>query len=136
MSDDIREREPRRDLSGPPSEDGVRSDHAGTSAGSAGPAPAGGEGGADEQSRPGAADRAPTDPGEDPARSGTLGGQFGSAGGGYGTGSAGGSGTGTPDGTDARGGPGPQTDWLRGASGDGAGDEAGSRQVPSDALGE
>ena len=58
----------------------------------------------------------------DPGRSGPLGGQLGSAGGGYGSGSgAGTTSLGSPDGEDvqAQSGPGPQTDWLRSADGEG-----------------
>lgn len=149
MSDDLREREPRRDLAGMPAEDGVRSDHAGSSAGSAAPAPGGGDAApaASQGSQPGSAERMATHPADDPARSGPLSGQFGSASGGYGTGSADGASGGTPDGTDSRGGPGPQTDWLRSAPGEGphgaheavTGEddtEAGTGTLRSDALGE
>jgi hypothetical protein len=57
-----------------------------------------------------------------PGRSGPLGGQLGSAGGGYGSGSGAGTGSlGSPDGEDVQveSGPGPQTDWLRSADGEG-----------------
>jgi hypothetical protein len=94
---------------------GLRSDRAGsgatTDAGdtTAGPAPQG-DNTSDVPSNP------------DPGRSGPLSGQLGSAGGGYGTSS--GSGTsslGSPDGEDVQveSGPGPQTDWLRTADGEG-----------------
>lgn len=149
MSDDLRRREPRRDLADLPPEDGIRSDHAGSSAGVTGPAPSGGDAGraGRQDPEPGSADRTGADPAHDPARSGPLDGQFGSAGGGHGTGSADGASGGTPDGTDSRGGPGPQTDWLRTAPGEedegvhqtltgNDGLEAGTRSVPSDALGE
>ena len=54
--------------------------------------------------------------------SGALGGQLGSAGGGYGSASGAGTGSlGSPDGEDVQvqSGPGPQTDWLRSADGEG-----------------
>ena len=92
---------------------GLRSDGAGSGADPetgrvAGPAPAAGD---STEIRP--------DP--DPGRSGPLGGQLGSAGGGYGSGSASGTSGGSPDGEDvqATSGPGPQTDWLRSAEGEG-----------------
>jgi hypothetical protein len=55
----------------------------------------------------------------DTGESGPQGGQLGSAGGGYGSGSASGTSGGPPDGEDVQqgAGPGPQTDWLRGAEG-------------------
>jgi len=61
-------------------------------------------------------------PDPDPGRGGPLGGPLGSAGGGYGTGSGFGTSGGSPDGEDvqASSGPGPQTDWLRSAPGDGS----------------
>jgi hypothetical protein len=43
MSDDLRERQPQRDQADFPPENGIRSDHAGTGAGVAGPAPAAGD---------------------------------------------------------------------------------------------
>jgi hypothetical protein len=95
---------------------GLRSDGAGsgtaTDAGdtrTAGPAPQGGT-----------TSDVPPDP--DPGRSGPLGGQLGSAGGGYGTASGVGTGSlGSPDGEDVQveSGPGPQTEWLRTADGEG-----------------
>ena len=95
---------------------GLRSDTAGSGAttdagdaGVAGPAPQGG-------------DAPEVRPDPDPGRSGPLGGQLGSAGGGYGSGSAAGTGSlGSPDGEDVqvKSGPGPQTDWLRSADGEG-----------------
>jgi hypothetical protein len=95
---------------------GLRSDRAGSGAETdsgtsrtAGPAPQGG----------GASD-VPPDP--DPGRSRPVGGQLGSAGGGYGTASAAGTRSlGSPDGEDVQveSGPGPQTDWLRSADGEG-----------------
>ena len=101
MSDDLREREPRRDQADFPPEDGIRSDHAGTGAGVAGPAPGGGD--------PEALAGGPAGDPEPPGGMGTA------AGGGYGSGSdrsAGGTGEGqAPAGEDA------QTDWLRGAEG-------------------
>lgn len=59
-------------------------------------------------------------PGEgDPGTSGHQGGQLGAAGGGYGAESGSGTSGGSPDGEDVQvtSGPGPQTDWLRGAQG-------------------
>jgi hypothetical protein len=95
---------------------GLRSDGAGSGAttgagdtAAAGPAPQGGN-----------ASDVPSDP--DPGRSGPLGGQLGSAGGGYGSGSGAGTGSlGSPDGEDVQveSGPGPQTEWLRTADGEG-----------------
>jgi hypothetical protein len=95
---------------------GLRSDGAGSGALSdagdtraAGPAPQGGN-----------VSDVPSDP--DPGRSGPQGGQLGSAGGGYGSGSAAGTGSlGSPDGEDVQveSGPGPQTEWLRTADGEG-----------------
>ena len=98
MSDDLREREPRRDQGDFPPEDGLRSDHAGTGGGVTGPAPAGGD---PERIAEGpASDREPKGEAARPA------------GGGYGTPSgeagAGSAGEATqPSGTD------DQTDWLR-----------------------
>ena len=46
MSDDLREREPRRQEGDDPTIEGTRSDQAGTGTGTSGPAPAGGQGGA------------------------------------------------------------------------------------------
>ena len=43
MTDDLGERESRREGANPPAEDGLRSDHACTGTGVAGPAPAGGD---------------------------------------------------------------------------------------------
>jgi hypothetical protein len=103
MSDDTREREPLRDRADNPAEAGTRSDHAGTGAGLAGPAPGGSQPGGDMAIR--AQDRETKPPG----------GQATSAGGGFGVGSergSGGSGEGTrPAGDDA------ETDWLRDAPG-------------------
>jgi hypothetical protein len=98
MSDDLREREPARDMADDPAQEGLRSDHAGTSAGLAAPAPPqpGAEG---ERPLP---DR-PTDP---PT------GQATSAGGGYGSGSDRASSGGSGD-AQAPAGEDPQTDWLR-----------------------
>jgi hypothetical protein len=94
---------------------GLRSDRAGSGAvtdtgasRTAGPAPQG--------------DATDVPPDPDPGRSGPQGGQLGSAGGGYGSGSAAGTGSlGSPDGDDVQveSGPGPQTDWLRSADGEG-----------------
>ena len=99
---------------------GLRSDRAGSGAttdpgdsGTAGPAPQGGD-------PSGGASGVQPDP--DPGRSGPLGGQLGSAGGGYGSGSGAGTGSlGSPDGEDVQveSGPGPQTEWLRSADGEG-----------------
>ena len=120
MSDDLREREPRRDQGDFPAEDGTRSDHAGTGAGVVGPAPGGGD-------PKGVGDRPAGDPealaggpaggDEPPSGMGT------SAGGGYGVGSdrqsSGGTGEGqAPAGDDA------QTDWLRSAKGGAPSDES------------
>ena len=97
MSDDLREREPARDRADDPAQEGLRSDHAGTSATLAAPTPP-------QPAESG--DPLPDKPVEPPTGQGT------SAGGGYGSGSdrasSGGSGDGqTPAGDD------PQTDWLR-----------------------
>ena len=69
----------------------------------------------DDDTRPDQDTRRDVDTGE----SGPQGGQLGSSGGGYGTGSATGSSGGTPDGEDVQrqAGPGPQTEWLRSATG-------------------
>jgi hypothetical protein len=101
---------------------GLRSDGAGSGALSdagdtraAGPAPQGGN-----------TSDVPSDP--DPGRSGPQGGQLGRAGGGYGSSSAAGtSSLGSPDGEDVQveSGPGPQTEWLRTA--DGQGDQGADR---------
>ena len=83
---------------------------------------------------PQAGDATEIRPDPDPGRSGPLGGPLGSAGGGYGTGSGFGTSGGSPDGEDVQveSGPGPQTDWLRSAPGEGGG-----RSEPaSEALGE
>ena len=95
---------------------GLRSDRAGSGAATdtgegrtAGPAPQGGN-------------PSEVTPDPDPGRSGPHGGQLGSAGGGYGSGSAAGTGSlGSPDGEDVQveSGPGPQTEWLRSADGEG-----------------
>jgi hypothetical protein len=96
---------------------GLRSDTGGSGAAT--------DGGADEGRvagpAPAAGDTTEIRPDPDPGRSGPLGGPLGSAGGGYGTGSGFGSSGGSPDGEDvqASSGPGPQTDWLRSAPGDG-----------------
>ena len=93
---------------------GLRSDTAGSGASSdaggtaAGPAPHAGDA---------SATRRDPDPGGRP-----LGGELGSAGGGYGSASGAGTGShGSPDGEDVQvqSGPGPQTDWLRSADGEG-----------------
>lgn len=108
MSDDLREREPLRDQADLPGEAGTRSDHAGTGAGVVGPAPSGGD-----------PDRAAERVAEGPAgNEEPLSGMGTSASGGHGTGSdrqsSGGSGEGeAPAGEDE------QTDWLRGAEGQG-----------------
>jgi hypothetical protein len=145
------ERPDERDL------DGLRSDHAGTAPEGAitSPAPV-----ANSDAEPPVDTEIARDaeqmrrgemPADDPTRSGQQGGQLGSAGGGYGSGSAYGSSGGTPDGErgDPKAGPGPQTDWLRGAPGEGPTSGAGPDQsaqrdrgdaatdgAPSDALGE
>jgi hypothetical protein len=64
----------------------------------------------------------------DPGRSGHQGGQLGPAGGGYGSPSADASSSGGPDGEDGQqaSGPGPQTDWLRSATGRPETDEPGT----------
>jgi hypothetical protein len=105
MSDDLREREPSPEGTDVRPGDGIRTDNAGTGAGLAGPAPAGGD--------PDNAERVAEGPAgnvEPPGGMGT------SAGGGHGTGSdrqsSGGSGEG-----EAVAGDEPQTDWLRGAEG-------------------
>ena len=98
MSDDLREREPMRDLADDPGQEGRRSDHAGSSANLASPAPPGPDD-SPERSLPDQPETPPT-------------GQATSSGGGYGTGSdrasSGGSGEAQePTGDD------PQIDWLR-----------------------
>jgi hypothetical protein len=102
MSDDLRQREPARDAGDDPAQEGLRSDHAGSSASMAAPTPP------QPRTQPGA-DAAPTLP-DRPEEPPT--GQATSAGGGYGSGSdrasSGGSGDGqAPAGDDA------QTNWLR-----------------------
>jgi hypothetical protein len=110
---------------------GLRSDTAGSAPGRAageGLEPGGGGEGVDRDSgqtagpAPASGDPSEIRPDPDPGRSGPLGGPLGSAGGGYGTGSGFGTSAGSPDGEDvqAEAGPGPQTDWLRSAAGDGA----------------
>jgi hypothetical protein len=110
MSDDLREREPLRDRSDFPEEEGTRSDHAGTGTGIVGPAPSGG----DPERHAERVAEGPAGNEEPPGGMGTA------AGGGHGTGSdksSGGSGEGeTVAGED------PETDWLR---------EAGGGQTPS-----
>ena len=101
MSDDLREREPRREEGEVPEKDGIRRDGAGTGTGVTGPAPAGGD--------PEAIARGPAGAPDAPGGIGKT------AGGGYGSGSDGGSG-GTGEGEDAAG-QDPQTDWLRNADG-------------------
>jgi len=95
MSDDLRQREPARDQADDPAQEGLRSDHAGSSATLAAPAPPQPE----LENEPILPDQPQ---GDEPA----------TAGGGYGSGSdrasSGGSGEGqSPAGED------PQTDWLR-----------------------
>lgn len=70
---------------------------------------------------PQAGDSSEIRPDPDPGRSGPQGGQLGAAGGGYGSGSGTATSGGSPDGEDVQvsSGPGPQTDWLRGAPGTG-----------------
>jgi hypothetical protein len=104
---------------------GLRSDGAGTGA-TAGPG-----GGADPGQvagpAPTAGDTTEIRPDPDPGRSGPQGGQLGSAGGGDGSGSGAGTSGGSPAGEDVQAvsGPGPQTDWLRSAEGEG--DRGGGR---------
>jgi hypothetical protein len=122
MSDDLREREPARNNAEDPPPEGLRNDHAGTSASLQSPAPPPASEGDGPASRPGhtpegddlddmpMADRPDEFPEQEPPGEPTT--QLNSAGGGYGSGSArassGGSGEGqTPAGED------PQTDWLR-----------------------
>ncbi len=120
MSDDLREREPRRDQADFPPEEGTRSDHAGTGTGVTGPAPAGGDPkavGDRPAGDPEALADGPIGDPEPPSGMGTA------AGGGYGVGSdrqsSGGTGEGqAPAGDDA------QTDWLRGADGGAPSDES------------
>jgi hypothetical protein len=99
MSDDLRQREPARDRGDNPTEDGTRSDHAGTSAPgtTVGPAPPGRK--PTEPLLPDRPDEPPT-------------GQATGAGGGYGSGSDRGSSGGTGD-AETPAGEDPQTDWLR-----------------------
>jgi hypothetical protein len=99
MSDDLREREPARDLADDPAREGLRSDHAGTSATLAAPTPPQPEA-AGQQPLPDQPEEPPT-------------GQATSAGGGYGSGSDRGSSGGSGDGQSPAG-EDPQTDWLRG----------------------
>jgi hypothetical protein len=99
MSDELRRREPARDMSDHPAQAGPRSDHAVTNASP----PASSPDDADDEPLPDRPEQPPT-------------GQATSAGGGYGSGSdrasSGGSGeAGVPAGQD------PQTDWLRGEDG-------------------
>ena len=108
MSDDLREREPLRDQGDLPPREGIRSDHAGTGAGVAGPAPAGGD-----------PEKVAGGPAGDP---GAPSGAGKTAGGGYGSGSdrqsSGGTGEAqAPAGDDA------QTDWLRSMGDDPPGPE-------------
>lgn len=105
MSDDLREREPRRDQGDHPPEDGTRSDGAGTGTGTVGPAPAGGD-----------PERIAEGPAADPEAPGGAGA---TAGGGYGSASDRSSSGGSGDGESAAGDD-PQTAWLRDAErGDG-----------------
>lgn len=98
MSDDLREREPARDVAGEPAQAGLHSDHAGTSATLSAPTPPQ----PDQASEP----SLPDQPEEPPT------GQAASTRGGYGSGSdrasSGGSGE-----SQATAGEDPQTDWLR-----------------------
>ena len=123
MSDDLREREPARKNVEDPPPDGLRSDHAGTSASLASPAPPAGSGtGEAPRSRPGhtpegddlddipMADRPDEFPARERASEPTT--QLTSAGGGYGSGSGRASSGGSGEGQ-TRAGEDPQTDWLR-----------------------
>jgi hypothetical protein len=112
MSDDLREREPDRTRGDDPTVDGTRSDQAGTGAGVAGPAPAGGEPRTTDRDDPERLAASPAGDPEAPAGAGAP------AGGGYGTASdrpsSGGSGDGEQGaGDDA------STRWLRDAPGGG-----------------
>ena len=109
MSDDLREREPERDQGDFPPEEGLRSDHAGTGSGTAGPAPSGGD--------PEKAAQGPAGDAEPPTGMGKT------AGGGYGSGSDRQSSGGTGE-AEAPAGQDAQTDWLREADG-GAASERG-----------
>lgn len=102
MSDDLREREPLRNQADFPPQDGIRSDHAGTGAGVAGPAPAGGD---PERVADGPAGNA------EPAT-----GAGATAGGGYGVAAERPSSGNSGDGEQVAG-EDPATDWLRGGSG-------------------
>ena len=102
MSDDLREREPERELSDVRPGDGIPSDRAGTGAGVTGPAPAGGD--------PEALASGPAGDPEPPGGLGTT------AGGGYGSDSTRQSSGGTGEGQEAAGDD-AQTDWLRDAEG-------------------
>jgi len=113
MSDDLREREPRRDQGDFPPEEGIRSDHAGTGTGVAGPAPAGGDPkavGDGPAGDPEAIAEGPAGDEEPPSGMGTA------AGGGYGVGSDRQSSGGTGEGERSAGDD-DQTDWLRSAEG-------------------
>ncbi len=98
MSDDLREREPRRDQADFPPEDGIRSDHAGTGTGVVGPAPGGGD--PERLAEGPAGDPEPRSP-----VAGTAGGGYGSPSDRPGAGSSGEAERSTDDD--------PQTDWLR-----------------------
>lgn len=102
MSDDLREREPQRDQADHPPEAGTRSDHAGTGAGVAGPAPAGGD-----------PERIAEGPAADPE---PVSGAGATAGGGYGVAGARSSSGNSGDG-ETTAGDDPQSDWLRSADG-------------------
>jgi hypothetical protein len=104
---------------------GLRSDGAGSGADAS--TGAGDDAGRVAGPAPAAGDSTEIRPDPDPGRSGPQGGQLGSAGGGYGSGSGAGTSGGSPDGEDvqAASGPGPQTDWLRSAEGEG--DRGGTR---------
>lgn len=102
MTDDTREREARRDEGDSAANDGVRSDLAGSGAGIAGPAPAGGD--------PERLAEGPAGNEETPTGAGKT------AGGGYGSGSEVQSSGGTGEG-DAPAGDDAQTDWLRASEG-------------------
>ena len=118
MSDDLREREPDRTQGDDPTVRGTPSDHAGTGAGVAGPAPSGGDaepGPADARSPEEDAQQLAASPAGDPEPPGGL---STSAGGGYGTASDRQSSGGSGEGVRAAGEE-PATDWLRDAPGGG-----------------
>jgi hypothetical protein len=104
---------------------GLRTDTAGSGAAEAVAGPA-----------PQAGDATEIRPDPDPGRSGHQGGTLGSAGGGYGSASGDGTSGGSPDGEDVQvaSGPGPQTDWLRSAPGEGLHGTNGPADAPGSAI--